>query len=213
MAPDEPVPLYPVNLRLSGRRCLLVGGGRRALGPVGDLLAVGARVDVVAPQVVDEIAVLDGVSVQRRPYRHHDVVGYRLVVTATADPEVNLRVVADGDEAGVLVASIDDPETGTATLPAVVRRGPIIVTVGTNGPDDAFTHWMQRWYEAELGVEYEDLLAVLSEVRDEMVARGEATDVPGWQFALDSGMLEMIRAGRTADAKERLRKCLSSSSV
>ena len=53
----------------------------------------------------------------------------------------------------------------------------------------------------------------LSEVRDEMVVRGGATDVPGWQFALDSGMLGLIRAGRTADAKERLRKCLSSSSV
>ncbi len=211
MAGDES--LYPVNLRLSGRRCLLVGGGRRALGPVHDLLAVGARVDVVAPEVLDEIAVLDRVSAQRRPYRHHDVVGYRLVVSATADPEVNRQVVADCDEAGVLVASVDDPDTGTVTLPAVLRRGPIIVTVGTIGHVEAFSEWMQGWFEAEVGPEYEQLLAVLSQVRDEREARGESNDVAGWQFALDSGMLELIRAGRAADAKERLRKCLSSSSV
>jgi precorrin-2 dehydrogenase/sirohydrochlorin ferrochelatase len=211
MAAEDP--FYPVNLRLSGRRCLLVGGGNRASGPVSDLLAVGARVDVVAPEVLDDIAVLDGVSVQRRPYRRHDVVGYRLVITATDDPDVNRQVIADGEAAGVPVSCVDDPDCGTFVVPSVLRRGPIVVTVGTSRPSPPLTEWMLRRLEAEIGPEYEELLGVLSEIRDEMVSRGETTEIPGWQFALDSGMLDLIRAGQRADAKERLRKCLSSSSV
>jgi hypothetical protein len=65
---------------------------------------------------------------------------------------------------------------------------------------------------AELGPEYDQLIGLLGEARREVQAQGLATERLDWRRALDSGILDLIRAGRPEDAKERLRACLSSSS-
>ena len=75
-------PLYPVNLVLAGRSCLVVGGGRVALTKVRGLADVGARVTVVAPEVVPEVAAVADV-VELRPYRPGEAAGYRFVIAAT----------------------------------------------------------------------------------------------------------------------------------
>ena len=115
---------YPVNLMVEGRRCLVVGGGEVARRKVEGLLAAGAVVTVVAPEVDERIRRLPGVSVEEREYRQGDVAGYRLVIAATDAPGVNGAVFADGEAAGIWVNGADDPEHCSFTLPAVVRRGP-----------------------------------------------------------------------------------------
>ena len=82
-------PLYPVGLVVAGRRCLVVGGGAVALQKVRELVACGAVVDVVAPEVCDELSALDGPAVHRRPYRRGEAADYRLVLTTTGDPDVD----------------------------------------------------------------------------------------------------------------------------
>ena len=206
---DEP--LYPVNLRLKGERVLVVGGGRVAEGKVRGLLDAGAEVTVVAPQVIDSVAALP-VAVVQRPYEATDIHGFRLVIVATNDPAVNHAVYVDGEAAGVWVNAADDPANCRFTLPARIRRGPLLVTFATGGRSPAVAQWLRRRYEDEFGPEFEVLIDLLSETRDELRARGESTESPGWQRALDSGMLELIREGNLAEAKERLQACLSSSS-
>ena len=206
---DEP--LYPVNLRLKGERVLVVGGGRVAEGKVRGLLDAGAEVTVVAPQVIDSVVALP-VAVEQRPYEATDIHGFRLVIAATNDPAVNHAVYVDGEAAGVWVNAADDPDNCRFTLPARIRRGPLLVTFATGGRSPAVAQWLRRRYEDEFGPEFEVLIDLLSETRDELRARGESTESPGWQRALDSGMLELIREGNLAEAKERLQACLSSSS-
>jgi len=206
---DEP--LYPVNLRLKGERVLVVGGGRVAEGKVRGLLDAGAEVTVVAPQVIDSIAALP-VAVEQRPYEATDIQGVRLVIAATNDPAVNHAVYVDGEAAGVWVNAADDPDNCRFTLPARIRQGPLLVTFATGGRSPAVAQWLRRRYQDEFGPEFEVLIDLLSETRDELRARGESTESPGWQRALDSGMLELIREGNLAEAKERLQACLSSSS-
>jgi precorrin-2 dehydrogenase/sirohydrochlorin ferrochelatase len=206
---DEP--LYPVNLRLKGERVLVVGGGRVAEGKVRGLLDAGAEVTVVAPQVIDSVAALP-VAVEQRAYEATDIDGCRLVIAATNDPAVNHAVYVDGEAAGVWVNAADDPDNCRFTLPARIRRGPLLVTFATGGRSPAVAQWLRRRYEDEFGPEFEVLIDLLSETRDELRARGESTESPGWQRALDSGMLELIREGNLAEAKERLQACLSSSS-
>jgi precorrin-2 dehydrogenase/sirohydrochlorin ferrochelatase len=210
MPVDEP--LYPVNLRVAGARCLVVGGGKVALNKVLGLLEAGAAVTVVAPQVVDEIAALDGVKIERRAYEHGDVDGYRLAIAATGDSGVNRTVFQDGQAAGVWVNSADDPDNCSFTLPARIRRGPLLVTFATGGNSPALAGWLRRRYTDEFGPEYDVLIEMLAEARADLIARGKSTEGPGWQRALDSGMLELIREGDLAEAKERLQACLSSSS-
>lgn len=203
-------PLYPVNLVVAGRRCLVVGGGRVAARKAAGLLACGAVVHVVAPAIDPEMKALD-VTIEERPYERGDIAGYRYVVTAADEPEVNAAVFEDGEAAGVWVNSADDPAHCSVTLPAVVRRGPITVAVATGGHSPALATWLRRRFEDELGPEYDVLLSLLVEARQAMQADGRSTEEADWQRALDSGMLEAIRDGRVAEARERLQACLSSS--
>ena len=201
---------YPVNLAVQGRPCLVVGGGPVARRKAEGLLACGAAVTVVAPDVDEELAALP-VTVERRPYRAGDASRYRLVIAATDDGTANAAVAADAEAAGVWVNAADDIERSSFTLPSVGRRGPIVVAVSTGGESPAFAAWLRRRIEAELGGEYEVLLRLLSEARDTIRAAGRSTEGVDWLSVLDSNMLELIRAGDIGKARERLEACLSSS--
>ena len=193
--------LYPLNLRVRGHRCLVVGGGRVALNKVDGLLEAGAVVDVIAPDVVPELDDRPGVTVHRRMYRSGDVEGYRLVVASTGRAEVNAEVYRDGEAAGVWVNSADDPDNCSFTLPSKLRRGPLMITCSTGGHSPALSRWLRQRLEAEIGPEYETMLCLLSEARERIQAAGMHTEDRAWQDVLDSGMLELIRSGETGRAK------------
>jgi precorrin-2 dehydrogenase/sirohydrochlorin ferrochelatase len=194
-------PLYPVNLVLAGRRCLVVGGGRVAAQKAAELLVCGAEVHVVAPRIEPETAALSG-----------EVAGYRLAVAATDQPEVNHQVFLEGEAAGVWVNSADDPANCAFTLPSRVRRGDLLVTFSTGGRSPALATWLRRRFSEEIGPEYLTLMDLLAEERARLRREGVPTEGLDWQGALDSGMLDLVREGRLAEAKERLKACLSSSS-
>ena len=209
-------PQYPVNLMLRGRSVLVVGGGTVATAKVRGLLEGGAdRIVVVAPDVTDDLRALaddQRVRILRRPYRSPEAAEHRLVVTATSQRDVNRRVFLDAEAAGVWVNAADDPAHCTFTLPARVRRGPILVTVGTGGHSPALATWLRRRFEVEFGPEYDALVEILSEERESIKAMGRSTEGLAWQEALDRGLLDLLRADRHNEALELLRSCLSSSS-
>ncbi|HEV2767381.1 MAG TPA: bifunctional precorrin-2 dehydrogenase/sirohydrochlorin ferrochelatase [Acidimicrobiales bacterium] len=199
---------YPAFLTVAGRRCLVVGAGAVALRRVEGLIAAGARVRVVAPRVLERVRELAEVTVEERPYRRGEVAGHWLVVAATDDPAVNRAVSDDADAAGVWVNRVDDAAAGSFTVPAVVRRGPVTVAVTTGGRSPALATWLRRHVEEALGPEHLTLLELVSERRQAQRADGAGADAGSWQELLDSGMLELIRAGRIAEARERLSTCL-----
>jgi precorrin-2 dehydrogenase / sirohydrochlorin ferrochelatase len=204
-------PLYPVHLVVAGRRCLVVGGGRVARQKVRGLLDAAADVTVVAPQIDPEIEAL-GVTCQHRPYRSPEAGDYRLVIAATGDPAVNQAVYDDAEAAAVWINSADDPERCSFILPARIRRGRLTVTVSTGGHSPALSAWLREQLDAQLGPEYDALIGVLADVRREVQATGRGTESLDWRAALDSGIVDLTRAGRLEEAKERLRACLLSSS-
>jgi siroheme synthase-like protein len=140
------------------------------------------------------------------------VAGYRLAVAATDVAGTNAAVYEDGESAGVWVNGADDPEHCSFTLPAVVRRGPLLVTVSTGGRSPALAAWLKERLSSELGPEYGALLDLLADEREAVRASGRSTEELDWRKALDSDMLELIKNGHLADARERLQAGLSSSS-
>jgi siroheme synthase-like protein len=120
------------------------------------------------------------VQVRRRRYRATDLGGQRLVVTATGDPDVNQRVHDDADAAGLWVNAADDPARCTFTLPAVLRRGAVQVTVSTGGASPALSAWLRRRLEAELGPELAELAEALAERRAALHAAGRSTEELDW---------------------------------
>ncbi len=206
-------PLYPVGLVLRGRPVLVVGGGRVAVAKVAELVRAGADVTVVAPEIDPELLADDRLRCEVRPYRAGEAAGYRFVVTATDQRTVNQAVYDDGEAAGVWVNAADDPARCSAVLPSRVRRGSLLVTVSTEGRSPALASWLREQLGNQLGPEYEVLLDLLAEERDRIRAEGRSTEGLDWRGALESGMLDEIRAGRIHTAKELLKACLSSPSA
>lgn len=202
---------YPVNLLVTDRRCVVVGAGRIAARKIEPLLEAGADVTVVAPDVGETVrawAAEGRIRLVERPFTDADVDDAWLVITATDDPEVNRAVFDAGEARRIFVNSADDPANCSFTLMSVVRRGDIVVTIGTNGRSPALATFLKDHVRDEMGPEYETLLELLSEAREEMRSAGRSSEDADWRAAIDSGILELIREGRESEAREQLRSCL-----
>lgn len=149
------------------------------------------------------------VELIERHYQAGDLDGAWLAIAATDDPQANRRVHADGQAARVWVNAADDPEACAFTLPAVLRRGPVSVAVSTGGHSPALAGWLRDQVAALLGPEIGALAGLMSEARDQLQAAGRSTEGLDWRSALDSDMLDLIRKGQMAQARERLQACLS----
>jgi siroheme synthase-like protein len=201
----------PVNLLVRDRRVVVVGGGRIVARKIAPLLELGAKVEVVAPSVVEEVrgwATTGALTLHERPFSASDLEGAWLAFTATDDPAVNAAVFAAGESARVWVNSADDPANCSFTLMSVIRRADVVISVGTGGRSPALAAHLRKVLEAEIGPEYETLLELLSEAREAIRASGRSSEDANWQRAFDEGIVEMVRAGRIDDAKELLRTCL-----
>ncbi|MCU1428120.1 MAG: siroheme synthase, N-terminal domain [Actinomycetia bacterium] len=202
---------WPVNLLVRGRRVVVVGGGRIAARKIEPLLDLGADVVVIAPQVGDEVRAwheAERLAVHQRPFRSTDLEHAWLAVTATDDPNTNAAVYAAGEAQRVWVNSADDPANCSFTLMSVVRRADVVVAIGTGGRSPALATWLKRHVSEEMGPEYETLLDLLSEARESLRATGRSSEDADWQQAFRSGILDLVRAGQIAEAKELLRSCL-----
>lgn len=202
---------WPVNLLVAGRRVVVVGAGRIAARKIEPLLDLGADVVVVAPAVGAEVAAwrdAGRVETRERAFDPSDLDDAWLAVTATDDPDVNAAVFRAGEARRMFVNSADDPANCSFTLMSVVRRADLVVAVGTGGRSPALATWLRRHVTDEMGPEYEVLLDLLSEAREELRASGRSSEDADWQRAFESGMLDLVRAGRLDDAKELLRSCL-----
>jgi uroporphyrin-III C-methyltransferase/precorrin-2 dehydrogenase/sirohydrochlorin ferrochelatase len=162
--------LYPVFLKLAGRRVLVVGAGRVAAGRIPPLLAAGAEVAVVAPLVHDEIAALP-VTVQRRPFEPDDLDGAWLVVAA-APAEVNRAVGAAAEARRVFVNAVDDPAAATAYTAGVLRRAGVTVAVSTEGRAPALAGLLREALEAAIPDEAGTWVALAESLRREQRATG-----------------------------------------
>ena len=200
-----------MNLLVRGRRVVVVGGGRIAARKIAPLLDLGAAVEVVAPEVGDEVrawADAGRVVLHQRAFAPDDLRDAWLAFTATDDPEVNAAVHAAGEAGRVWVNSADDPANCSFTLMSVIRRADLVVSVGTGGRSPALAAHLRRQLEAELGPEYETLLDLLSDAREGLRASGRSSEDADWQRVFDGGIVELVRSGRIDDAKELLQKCL-----
>lgn len=140
--------VYPLFVRVEGAAVVVIGGGRVAAAKLDGLVAAGARVTVVAPQVDDRCR-RDGVAVIERRFVPADLDGARFVIAA-ASPAANRAVAAAAAERGLLVNAVDDPEVATAFLGGVVRRGPITVAISTGGEAPALAGLLREALDASL---------------------------------------------------------------
>jgi precorrin-2 dehydrogenase / sirohydrochlorin ferrochelatase len=176
---------YPVVLRLAGRPVLVVGGGAVAARKVDGLVSAGAQVTVVAPEPCAELAARDDVAVERRRYLRGEVAGYWLVIAATDDPTVQQAVFDDAEERGVWVNAADDPDRCSFILPAVARRGPVIVAVSTQGTSPALASRLRDRLADALPPDVEQIALELRRRRERIRGAGGSTESHDWSADLD----------------------------
>ena len=161
-------PFYIACLRLSGRRCVVVGGGDVGLEKVEGLLVCDGDVVLVAPEANEELqrmATEGSIRWEQREYRREDLEATFLVIAATSETDVNIRVYEDAEERAMLVNVVDVPPLCNFILPAIFRSGPLAIAISTAGASPALAKRIRDQIAEEYGEPYARLAELLNEVR------------------------------------------------
>lgn len=165
-------PVFPIFLKLEGRRCLLVGAGRVGEGKLKGLLRAGARVTVVAPRattVVQRLAKSGTIIWQRRKFSARDLNGMFLVVAATSGHLVNAAISKEARRRKVLCNAVDDPGNCDFYYPAVLRSGNLQIAISTGGASPELASRLRKELERCFGPEYGPWLDHLRRQREELL--------------------------------------------
>jgi siroheme synthase-like protein len=162
-------PFYIACLKLTGRRCVVVGGGEIGLEKVEGLLACDAQVTLIAPRAVaalEAYAAEGSIAWEQRAYAGTaDLEGVFMVIAATDDTDVNISVFDDAEARAMLVNVVDVPPLCNFILPAIVRTGPLAIAISTAGASPALAKRIKREIEGSYGEPYARLAVLLNEAR------------------------------------------------
>jgi siroheme synthase-like protein len=161
-------PFYIACLKLSGRRCVVVGGGDIGLEKVEGLLASGGAVVLIAPEAVQplqDLAAEGSITWERREYRPEDLERTFIVIAATNDTDVNIGVYDDAERRAMLVNVVDVPPLCNFILPAIVRTGPLAIAISTAGASPALAKRIKREIADAYGPEHARLAELLNDAR------------------------------------------------
>ena len=159
---------YVACLRLTGRRCLVIGAGSVGLEKIEGLLAADARVHVIAPEACAEVAELAAsgdIEWTQRHFQAGDLDAHFLAIAATSDTETNIRVFDEAEKRAMLCNVVDVPPLCSFILPAIVRQGPIAIAISTAGASPALAKRMKREIGEIFGPEHAELAWILNDVR------------------------------------------------
>src|SRR5690349_11704803 len=159
---------YIACLRLSGRKCLVVGAGDVGLEKVEGLLACDGEVVVIAPEACEEIrglAAEGSIEWERREFEPADLEGKFMAIAATNDTDVNISVYDAAEARAMLVNVVDVPSLCNFILPAIVRTGPLAIAISTAGASPALAKRIKREISESFGEAYAELAGILNDVR------------------------------------------------
>jgi siroheme synthase-like protein len=202
---------YPVNLELAGRRCVVIGELAVREGKVEGLVAGGAtNILVLAtapPERLDELELLEGVDVRRRAWNTTDLEDAFVVIAHDADARSRDTIARAARNAGALVNLVDDIPNCDWAAPSVVRRGELLVAIGTGGGSPALAKKLRERLADEFGPEWAEVIRVLREVRDQTTPLLPDVRVRAerWRRALDPDEAALlVREGRAEELRTRL---------
>jgi precorrin-2 dehydrogenase / sirohydrochlorin ferrochelatase len=181
---------YPMFVDLEGRRVLVVGGGPIATEKVEKLVEHGASVRLVSPEITPELRTMveSGALLEfhHRPYEPADLDGCFLVIAATNLDAVNRMVWQDAEALNILCNVVDVPPMCNFIVPSIVRRGELALAISTGGASPVVAKHIRRELEEAYGREWEALVDLLRELRDDLKVR--YLDMPSRRDAVEALM-------------------------
>jgi precorrin-2 dehydrogenase/sirohydrochlorin ferrochelatase len=210
-------PFYIACLKLTNRRCVVVGGGEIGLEKVEGLLACNGRVVLIAPEAepeLERLAAEGSIEWIRREYETGDLEATFIAIAATNDTDVNIRVYDDAEKRAMLVNVVDVPPLCNFILPAIVRTGPLAIAISTAGASPALAKRIKRQIADEFGEPYARLAVLLNDVRGwakgtlptyqdrkaffEGIVNGEPDPIELLRAGDEAAVLELIAAAQRA---------------
>lgn len=201
---------YIACIKLTGRRCVVVGGGPVGLEKVEGLLACDARVTLIAPEAVRalrDFAGEESITWLRRDYEGpQDLEGAFVAIAATDDTDINVRVYEDAEARAMLVNVVDVPPLCNFILPAILRTGPLAIAISTAGASPA----LAKRIRTEISERFGDAYARLAEILNDYRGWAKAT-LPTYQdrkrffesiVHADPDPVDMLRTGDEAQVHE-----------
>jgi precorrin-2 dehydrogenase/sirohydrochlorin ferrochelatase len=195
---------YPVFWDITEKKCIVIGGGDVAARKVERLLSCGARVCVVSPELVPELAALQKegcLDYIADRYAGKYLDGATLVIGATDDEQTNAAISRDARAKGIPVNIVDDPQKCDFILPAVVQRGDLAITIGTGGKSPALARHLREDLEKQYGKEYETFLNVLGNLRTKM-EKNAGVGKDWFDSLMAAGILAFIKSRDVKKVKE-----------
>lgn len=181
MEDSMPHGFYPVVLRLTGRLCIIVGGGKVAERKLNALIESGAdRIELISPVVTGKIeawAASGRIIWRNRPYDPGDLEEAWLLIAATDDHALNASLAEEADKLGILSNIADDYERGSFITPAFTRNGPLIMAVTTSGASPALAKALKKDLEERYGNRYGEAAERLGELRKLILASDDSSKV------------------------------------
>ena len=204
---------FPLALEITGRRCVVIGGGATAVAKVAALLDAGARVVVIAADPdagLVELSRRGEVELVVRPYRRGDLVGAWLVFATGGDLGRNAAVFAEAEAEGVLCNAHQDSAHCHFASPTVTRRGDLVVAVSTGGRAPILAGYVSDALAADLPDEFGALIDLVAEIRAEGLAPADTAERGRlWRTALDCDVLGLLGAGQWEAARRLVRGVLA----
>jgi precorrin-2 dehydrogenase/sirohydrochlorin ferrochelatase len=189
---------YPVSLDISGRKCVVIGGGEVAERKARRLVSCGADVSVICASLAPGLEEMRRSGMLRHvkdEYRAEHLDGAFLAIGATNDRDVNEKIFRDARDRSVLINIVDDPRLCDIILPALCERGDLQIAVSTGGKSPALARKLREDLEREYGPEYGVLLEIMGVLREKILSRGYdlAQNKSRFESVVRSDILQAIR--------------------
>lgn len=171
--------LYPINLNIDGRLCVIVGAGAVAARKLNALLPCAPKIRVISPELCTEVRELvetNNLEWLPRAYQRGDLHGAALAFALTDRPEVQRQITLEARERGIPINVADNPAACTFQTAATVRRGDLLICVSTSGGSPALAAAIRKELASQFGPEYGDLVKLLTMIRQPTVGSSDSQE-------------------------------------
>ena len=188
---------YPVLLQLNDKIALVVGGGNVAQRKVETLLSCGASIHIISKVLTDKLKELidsNEVRLLGEEMREEFLRDVFIVIAATDDKELNSRVSEIARNRGLLVNAVDQPADCNFIVPAIIRKGDLLIAISTSGKSPALAKKIRKEINGQFGNEYDIFLNLMGSVRKEILEMGFSQQENSRIFheIVDGGIIEAL---------------------
>lgn len=192
------VSYFPICLELKDRKCVVIGGGEIAERKVNTLIACEAKVTVISPEVTAGLKALSAkkkISYLQKEYEASDLEQAFLVIVATNQTEINAQIYRDASRKNLLINVVDSPRYCNFIVPALVKRGDLLLSISTSGKSPALAKKIREKLESEFGEEYQQFLEIMGELREKVLTQVDSPLLRReiFEHFVDSDILNLLK--------------------